>query len=78
MTYRCAWTDEEFDGKGYVLTTTEGQEVVSADALMFSDAMGKLWDIVQHLADRLEAVEVQLSDGPTDQDQDQEEGGGGE
>jgi hypothetical protein len=27
----CSWDGEEFEGKGYVLTTTEGTELVCAD-----------------------------------------------
>lgn len=32
MAHTCAWTGEEFTGKGYVLKTTEGSEVVSEAA----------------------------------------------
>lgn len=34
FTRECAWTGESFEGKGYVLTTTEGTEVVSEAAFM--------------------------------------------
>ncbi|MYS19167.1 hypothetical protein GA0115240_105818 [Streptomyces sp. DvalAA-14] len=34
MTRECAWTGEEFTGPGFVLTTTEGQIIVSEDAFM--------------------------------------------
>lgn len=34
MTRECAWTGEEFTGKGYIVTTTEGTEVVSAAAFL--------------------------------------------
>jgi hypothetical protein len=34
FTRTCAWTGEEFEGKGYILTTTEGTEVVSAAAFL--------------------------------------------
>lgn len=30
---QCAWNGEEINGKGYVLNTTEGPEVVSEKAL---------------------------------------------
>jgi hypothetical protein len=34
FTRTCAWTGEEFAGKGIILTTTEGQEIVSEAAFM--------------------------------------------
>lgn len=34
MTRQCAWTGSPFEGKGYILETTEGPEVVSADAYL--------------------------------------------
>lgn len=34
FTRECAWTGEQFEGKGIVLTTTEGQEIVSEEAFM--------------------------------------------
>jgi hypothetical protein len=33
-TRTCAWTGEEFEGKGYILTSTDGTEVVSEAAFM--------------------------------------------
>lgn len=34
FTRTCAWTGEEFEGKGIVVTTTDGTEVVSEEAFM--------------------------------------------
>lgn len=34
FTRECAWTGNEFEGKAYVLTTTDGQEIVSAAAFL--------------------------------------------
>lgn len=33
MARECAWSGDEFDGKGYIVQTTEGPEVVSEKAL---------------------------------------------
>jgi hypothetical protein len=30
----CAWTGAQFEGKGYILTTTEGTELVSEAAFL--------------------------------------------
>lgn len=34
FTRECAWTGEDFEGKGYIIQTTEGFEVVSAAAFL--------------------------------------------
>lgn len=47
----CAWSGEESTGKHYVLTTTEGTELVSEDALRAAPA-----DTAQQLAHLTAAV----------------------
>lgn len=55
MAHTCAWTGEEFTGKGYVLKTTEGSEVVSEAAFRHL-----------HLGDRVSALEDVLAEPDAD------------
>lgn len=34
FTRECAWTGDDFEGKGYILQTTDGTELVSAAAFL--------------------------------------------
>lgn len=68
FTRPCAWSGEDRPGKAYVLTTTEGQEIVSADAFRSAPAdtaqqLEHLTVTVNRLARRLAAVEGTAPEG---------------
>lgn len=48
------WTGEEFDGAGYVFTTTDGREVVAAER--FRGALGRIDTLATLLDDVSERV----------------------
>lgn len=66
---QCAWNGEEINGKGYVLNTTEGPEVVSERAFKETrsttdktarKAADDLMAALAELTARMDAVEHQL------------------
>lgn len=63
MTYTCAVTGEESGGKHYILRTTEGEELISPEALFGSQDGGEqLLKLLGNLTDRIEALEGQLEE----------------
>lgn len=62
MKRQCAWSGEEFEGKGYILTLSEGgHEVVSEDAFRGGGR-------VEHRSDVDETADQNASDPEPDDD----------
>lgn len=68
---KCAWTGSEIEGKAYVLRTTGGEELVSAEAVLERLHLVDSLDAVQgrqaariaDLAARVAALELQVMPG---------------
>lgn len=67
-TYTCAITGEESGLKHYVLKTTEGDELISADALInpvkFLKEIARDWGQLRNRVERLEQLLVEAADVP--------------
>ncbi|TDC20626.1 hypothetical protein E1265_21385 [Streptomyces sp. 8K308] len=62
MTMTCAWSGRQFEGAGYVLQTTGGQVIVSAEAIEAAAAVGHLSDVMSRQADRLGALTARVEE----------------
>jgi hypothetical protein len=59
-THTCAITGQPLPGKAYILKTTEGEELVSPEALLHPDADAALGDLLMNLAVRVQRLEEAL------------------
>jgi hypothetical protein len=76
MSWICAVTGDESDGKHYVLKTTEGEELVSAAALFGNpEDAAKLLKAVERLRGRVEQLENLLHDQEQEGGKQEQEGG---
>lgn len=62
MSFTCAVTGEESDGKHYIVRSTEGEEVISPEALLGGGKTGRSEPSVKSLAERVERLEELLGE----------------
>lgn len=60
--HTCALTGQGIDTKAYILRTTEGEEIVSPEALFHPDADANLGELIADLVARIGKLEAALEE----------------